>query len=196
MKNFRLTTFLTSNVTGIDNESLNLLFDKCSLKKYKGGEYLIQPDENCQHSFFVEKGLLRQYAIDKKGKEHTIQFAPEGWLMTDRESVFFSEPSKYYIQAIEDSTVLMIEPKVFEALAKENKSFQRFNNRLLQNHIRQLQYRINLLLSATAEERYLDFIKTYPDILLRVPQTMVATYLGIAPESLSRVRKNLANKSS
>ena len=77
-------------------------------------------------------------------------------------------------------------------LAEQNKSFLKFNNKLLHNHIRHLQKRITQLLSATAEERYLDFIKIYPDILLRVPQSMVASYLGITPESLSRVRKDLA----
>ena len=88
----------------------------------------------------------------------------------------------------------MLEEELLVRLSQEDQAFNEFNNKLLHNHIRQLQKRINLLLSATAEERYLDFIEIYPDLLLRVPQTMVASYLGITPESLSRVRRVLATK--
>lgn len=88
----------------------------------------------------------------------------------------------------------MIDENFIQMLSKKISSFSGFNNKLLHNHIRHLQKRINLLLSASAEDRYLQFIATYPDILLRVPQTMVASYLGITPESLSRVRKELARK--
>jgi len=88
----------------------------------------------------------------------------------------------------------LIESGFFEKLSEISMSFQRFNMLALNNHIRHLHKRINLLISATAEIRYLEFIKLYPDILLRVPQLMVASYLGITPESLSRVRKELAKK--
>src|SRR5690606_22679558 len=100
--------------------------------------------------------------------------------------------SAYYIQALEDSSVVMLNEDFIHLLSERFPTFIGFNNRLLHNHIRHLQNRINLLLSAAAEDRYLQFIKMYPDILLRVPQTMVASYLGITPESLSRVRRELA----
>ncbi|MCB0687946.1 MAG: Crp/Fnr family transcriptional regulator, partial [Saprospiraceae bacterium] len=140
------------------------------------------------------KGLLRQFAIDEKGKEHIIQFAPENWFVSDRDSVYFKEPSQYFIQTLENSSIVLIDDNFLNNLSQKVPAFVDFNTRLLHNHIRHLQNRINLLLSASAESRYLDFIKIYPDILLRVPQTMVAAYLGITPESLSRVRKNLAQK--
>ena len=162
-----------------------------SLKK---GEQLLKQGDICQHTFFLEKGLLRYFSIDKKGKENVLQFAPENWFITDRESVYFNQPSKYYIDALEDSEVLVLEKNFVEKISEQNNSFAEFNNKLLHNHIRSLQKRIELLLSATAEERYLDFIKVYPNLLLRVPQTLIASYLGITPESLSRVRKELATK--
>jgi CRP-like cAMP-binding protein len=103
-------------------------------------------------------------------------------------------PSAYYIQALEDSQVVFLDESFIQMLSNKVPNFTDFNNRLLHNHIRHLQNRINLLLSTNAEDRYLQFVKMYPDILLRVPQTMVASYLGITPESLSRVRKELAKK--
>jgi CRP-like cAMP-binding protein len=89
---------------------------------------------------------------------------------------------------------VLIDENFVQLLSKKIPNFTDFNNKLLYNHIRHLQNRINLLLSTVAVDRYLKFIKMYPDILLRVPQTMVASYLGITPESLSRVRKDLAHK--
>lgn len=193
MDKTNLKTFLTSNLD-IDDKEILALLENCETKKVKKDEFLLLANEHCKHTFFVEKGLLRQYSIDKKGKEHILSFAPENWFVTDRESAYFNLPSAYFIQALEDSQVVLIDERFLQLLSEKIKSFTDFNNRLLHNHIRQLQNRVNLLLSSAAEDRYLQFIKMYPDILLRVPQTMVASYLGITPESLSRVRKALARK--
>ncbi len=160
----------------------------------KKGELLLKNGDICKYSFFVEKGLLRSYTIDQNGKEHIIQFAPEGWIVTDRSSSFFNESSELYIDAIEDSEVFFLDKTLFENISKVSTDFTKNNTQALHNHIRNLQNRINMLLGATAEERYLQFIKMYPDILLRVPQWMIASYLGITPESLSRVRKELTKK--
>lgn len=185
--------FLSSNFE-IDDNEISSMMDKCSVKTVKKEELILRKDENCKHSFFVEKGLLRQYSIDDKGKEHILSFAPEGWIVTDRESVYFNQPSAYFIQALENSQVVLLDEGFFNSLSKKFPKFNDFNNRLLHNHIRHLKKRIQLLLSAVAEDRYLDFLKMYPDIVNRVPQTMIASYLGITPESLSRVRKELARK--
>lgn len=193
MYNIKLTTYLTSNV-GIKEDVISQLAPFCKTKKVKKGTYLLRQGEFCNQSFFVESGLLRLFSIDEKGKEHILQFAPESWFITERESVFFNQPSNYFIQALEDSELLLIDEKLILDLSIAAPSFIAFNNKLLHNHIRHLQKRIQQLLSASAEERYLDFIKMYPDILLRVPQIMVASYLGITAESLSRIRKELAQK--
>lgn len=193
MEKLNLINFLSKNLD-FNEDKISLLLEDCQVKNLKKHEFLLQESEFCQFTFFVEKGLLRQYSIDEKGKEHTILFAPENWFVSDRESVYFNQPSSYFIQAQEESDVVMIDNNFFEMLSEKIPEFTSFNNKLLHNHIRHLQNRINMLLSATAEDRYLQFIEMYPDILLRVPQIMVASYLGITPESLSRVRKELAKK--
>jgi len=193
MTSTNLKTFLTSNLD-IDENDISEIVKNCTVKTIKKETFLLRHGEYCKHTFFVEKGLLRQFSIDEKGKEHILSFAPENWLVTDRESTYFNQPSAYFIQALEASQVVLIDEAFIERLSKMIPNFTLFNNKLLHNHIRHLQNRINLLLSADAEHRYLEFIKMYPNILSRVPQTMVASYLGITPESLSRVRKSLAHK--
>lgn len=193
MNGLNFTGFLTSNLNVNEEEILSIV-KNCRLKEVKRGEFLLRENEYCRHAFFVEKGLLRQYSIDSKGKEHILSFAPQNWFVTDRASSYFNQPSNYYIQALEDSRVVLIDEDFIRLLSEKIPTFVDFNNRLLHNHIRHLQKRIDFLLSATAEERYLQFIEMYPDILLRVPQTMVASYLGITPESLSRIRKEMAQK--
>lgn len=191
MKTFRFTTLLTSNLD-IDSHAIEQMASRCQIRQFKRGEYLLRMGAKCGHSFFIEKGLLRQFTVDDKGKEHIIQFAPENWFIADYESVHFAEPSSYFIEALEDTTVLLLDEAFILELAKTNPTFVGFNNKLLYNYIRTLQKRVTQLQSASAEERYLDFIEICPDIILRVPQAMIASYLGITPESLSRIRKNLA----
>lgn len=191
MKTTGLKTYLTSNLA-IDEGEIEIMVEECQLKHVAKDCFLLRENEYSSYTFFVEKGLLRQYSVDNKGKEHILLFAPENWFVTDRESSYFNQPSAYTIQALEDSQVVLIDESFIQMLADKIPNFTDFNNRLLHNHIRHLQKRINLLLSADAKDRYLQFIKMYPDILLRVPQTMVASYLGITAESLSRVRRELA----
>lgn len=131
------------------------------------------------------------YSISQNGKEHIIQFAPKNWIISDRSSTYFNEPSDYYIDAIEDSEVSIFTENFLENLQQNHSDTWGNHTRLIHRHTRNLQKRINMLLGATAKERYLDFIKTYPNLFQRVPQWMVASYLGITLESLSRVRKEI-----
>ncbi len=197
IKDLTLKAFLLKNST-MDEATIDrqLAIQDGKLKRVqvKKGEFLLKAGDICRHSFFVESGLLRYYSIDDKGKEHILHFSPEGWFLSDRESLYFNNPSDYFTEALEDSTIVFFEKDFFTSFSEDIHAVAILNERLLQNHIRHLQKRITQLLSATAEERYLDFVTIYPDIMLRVPQWMVASYLGIAPESLSRVRKDLANK--
>ncbi|MFL9832791.1 Crp/Fnr family transcriptional regulator [Chryseobacterium terrae] len=183
-----------AKVFEVPAEKVNLCSIQYELKKVGKHEMLLQEGEVCRNTFFVEKGLLRMYSIDKNGKEHVIQFAPENWLIGDRSSLYFNEKSRYYIEAVEDSEVLFLQPDFFSKLLEEFPNTIEKNDLIIQKHVKSLQDRINSLLGETAEERYLKFIKMYPDLLLRVPQWMIASYLGITPESLSRVRKELAKK--
>lgn len=193
MNRFSLKSFLTTNLDVSEIELSSILANR-KTKKVRKDQFLLRENEISRNTFFVEKGLLRQFSIDKKGKEHTLHFAPENWFVAERESAYCHQPSVYSIQALEDSELVLIDEPFIQELSHKIPGFSEFNNRLLHNHIRHLEHRINLLLSASAEERYLKFIEMYPDILLRVPQIMVSSYLGITPESLSRVRKELAQK--
>lgn len=175
-------------------EHLSQLTDLVSVKEFKKDELLLSRGQICERAFFVEKGLIRFYSIDEDGKEHIVQFAPENWFISDRESIYFKRPSEYFMDTIEDTTVVLIDQHFIETASEISPEFRNYNEYLLQNHIRHLQNRINLLIGASAEKRYLDFIWLYPDLTLRVPQWMIASYLGITPESLSRVRKELAKR--
>ena len=188
-----ITTYL-AEILEIPVEAVSACSTFYHHKKVGKNEFLLEEGGICRDTFFVEKGLLRMYSIDKNGKEHIIQFAPEKWMISDRSSVYFNEKSKYYIEAVEDSEVYLLNDDFFTKLGDVYPHAAENNEILLQKHIRILQNRVNALLADTAEERYMSFITMYPDILLRAPQWMVASYLGITPESLSRVRKELARK--
>lgn len=183
-----------AQILEIPEDRLQTCSKKYISKKVQKGAFLLRADEVCRFTFYVEKGLLRMFSVDKNGKEHIIQFAPENWLISDRSSLHFSEKSTYYIEAIEESEVLFLPEDFFLNLLSEFPNSVEKNNLLLQKHVKSLQDRINSLLGETAEERYLKFIKMYPDLMQRVPQWMIASYLGITPESLSRVKNALAKK--
>lgn len=179
---------------GISSEDSEDLYESLEKRNFGKGDYLLKKGALCGHSFFVEQGLLRSYTLGEDGKEHIIQFAPENWFIVDRSSVYFNNPSEIYIDAVEDSRVVLIDSDFMERASKMNENFRKFNDKLLHNHIFHIQKRLNLLLGASAEVRYLNFIELYPDLLFRVPLWMIASYLGITPESLSRVRKELAHR--
>lgn len=189
-----IKNYFVNHGVNVNSDLEQMIEENLQRKSFSRNEIILRPGEFCNYTFFVGKGLLRSFTIDANGKEHILQFAPENWFVSDRSTVLFNDLSEQYIEAVEDSEVILIPVGIFEKLSELSVDFQKFNLFILHNHIRHLQKRINLLLSASAEVRYMDFIKMYPDILFRVPQWMVASYLGITPESLSRVRKELARK--
>lgn len=178
----------------ITDEQFDLISAGLVSKKIKKDMLLLREGDVCSQVFFVSKGLLRAYTIDSFGKEHIIQFGPEDSWVSDRNSFYFNLPAMFYVDAIEDCEVVYINKEFYEKAEKIIPGFNSFTVMILHNSIRFMQRRISLLLGATAEQRYLDFIELYPNLTLRVPQWMIASYLGITPESLSRVRKELATK--
>ena len=183
-----------SKILGVPIDSLEFCSSFYEVKQAKKNEIILREGEISDCTFFVEKGLLRMYSIDKVGKEHVIQFAPENWIISETTSQLLNEKSRFYIEAIEESTIIVTREGFFEDLSKIYPDVAEKNQRLMFNHIKNLQNRVNALISTTAEERYLEFLKKYPNLMLRAPQWMVASYLGITPESSSRVRKELAKK--
>ena len=184
--------YLRKRIT-ITDDQFDLISSEIKVITFEKNKVIVAPGDISKKTYFVTSGLLRCYSIDSKAKENIIQFAPELWWLSERNS-FFNEPSDFYIDAIERTTALILPRNYFNDAAVHVQCLHDLNNTMLNNSIRFMQKRINMLLSATAEERYLDFIKLYPNLTLRVPQWMIASYLGITPESLSRVRKDLAHK--
>ncbi len=180
--------------SGLTDSELEQLQNCVPEKSVRKGEFLLRSGEVCRHTYFVEEGLLRFYSIDESGKDHIVQFAPENNFISDRGSLYFGAVSDYFIDAIEDARVVLIDDAFVQKITDISPGFRMYNQRLMHNHVRHLQNRINMLLGASAEARYMEFIKQYPDLTFRVPQWMIASYLGITPESLSRVRKELARR--
>lgn len=146
----------------------------------KKGEILPRCGEPYSRGYIVKSGLLRSYSIDNKGKEHIYMFAPEDWTIGD--SHFPNKPTELFIDALEDSEVLVF-GKDYKFDIDTDITFQKLLRRMAV-----LQKRIIMLMSATAIERYEHFEETYPQIVQRVPQKMIASYLGITPEALSKVK--------
>lgn len=169
------------------NDLKDLINKGITLKKVKKGETLQLKGDRVINDYYVRKGLLRSYTIDEKGKEHIFMFASEDWLMSDIESQVFNKTAELYIDALEDSEVEMIDRKSFRDVDTTQYFDGNELNKLLKR-VAVLQRRVLLLMSATAMERYEHFLETYPDIVQRVPQKMIASYLGITPEGLSKIR--------
>ncbi|WP_138431127.1 Crp/Fnr family transcriptional regulator [Fodinibius saliphilus] len=190
---YEFTRYLKESA-GITEKQLEQLQQRINTKFVEENEILLQKGQVCKQFFYVEKGLLRFYSVDRKGKENILEFAPEKWLVVDRASFYFDEPSEFYIDAIEPTKVAVLDEEFINIASEISPQFRKHNERILQNHIRHLQNRIDRLIGKNAKDRYLNFLNKYSDLTLRVPQWMIASFLGITPESLSRVRKELSNK--
>ena len=163
-------------------------------KKVRKRQFILQEGDVCKYSAFVEKGALRSYTIDEKGHEHIVQFAIEGWWISDMYSFITGEPSVYNIEVLEDSELLLLNNTSQEELSLKVPKFEHYQRLLVQGAYIALQRRLVLSLSQPAEEKYTRLINTYPDIVQRVPQHMIASYLGITPETLSRIRKQISGR--
>ena len=157
-------------------------------------EFLQRAGQAATHAAFVTSGCLRTYVIDDKGKEHIVMFAPANWWYADVDSLGSGAPSKYFVDAIEESDVLLIDPASHQRIVNSIPAVGALQRAGVQRHAAAKDRRIVSALSTSAEERYLEFMSTYASIAQRVPQWMIASYLGLTPETLSRIRKNLSRK--
>lgn len=155
-------------------------------------DFLLQQGEVCKNEHFIIKGCLRTYTIDDNGTEHILMFGVEDWWVGDLYSFLTQTPSGYFIDALEDAEVLQISKANLDKLYEQVPKFERFFRLIIQNAFIAQQKRINQNLSFSAEQRYLDFIKTYPNLEQRIPQKQIAAYLGITPVFLSILRRKLA----
>jgi CRP-like cAMP-binding protein len=173
-------------------------FDLCARffvhKKIRKRQFVLQEGEVCKHLAFVNDGCLREYTVDHKGEEHILQFAIRDWWISDLTSFLSGAKSTHTIDALQDSEVLLLEKEARDAMLDAVPAMERYFRLLLETNYIATHRRINQSLSASAEERYLAFIKTYPRLVEQVPQNQIASYLGITPQSLSRIRKELSRK--
>ena len=183
-----------NNRVPLTDEEFNICIKFFNSKKLKKHQFLLNEGEICRYIGFVNSGCLRQYSIDNQGAEHIIQFAIEDWWVSDLHSFLSGLPATYNIDALQDTEVLLLDKSARDELLNACPKMERFFRLLIEsNHVATNQ-RISDSLSASAEERYLKFIKTYPQLFEQVSQNQIASYLGITPQSLSRIRKELTQK--
>lgn len=163
-------------------------------KSVKRKQLLLRQGEICDFEAYIVKGCIRNYYIDESGSEVILQFAVEDWWVSDIGSFHEQKPSQLYIEAMEDSELLTLNPARKEELLARVPQFERVFRLMVQRHLSALEHRLIHTIAQTAEERYLEFIRQYPKIALRVPQHYIASYLGMTPEFLSKVRKRLATR--
>lgn len=161
-------------------------------KKLRKRQYLLQEGDICHYNCFVVKGCLRNYRVSEDGNEHILRFAVENWWVSDPESYNNSTPSKNNIDALENSEMILIKKHDFTNLLSNIPRFKDFIYNLKARSFDASQNRIMSNISDTAEEKYSNFIKLYPHIFNRVPLHMIASYLGLSRETLSRIRHQYA----
>lgn len=180
----------TINISDEEFEYAKTLFIPKKLRKKR---FLLEDGDPCLYTTFVEKGLLRSFTIDEKGNEHILQFGLEGWWVADLYSFLTGEASEYNIEALEESELLLITKSSWDLLLDEVPAFERYFRILIQNNLIATQKRLMGTISTTAEERYHQLLQDFPNISQRVPQHMIASYIGVTRETLSRLRSQITS---
>lgn len=186
----KLIEHLRQTIT-LTNEEAVIVCNSFKERHLEKKEVLLFAGEISSHMQFIAKGCLRAYYMDEEAKEHIVQFGIEGWWVNDLYSYLTQTPAKQFVQALEKSTVQQIHRDTLNILYNKVPAIERFFRLKFEKAYVAFQERTIDALAKTAEERYLEFRTKYRDIEQRVPQYMVASYLGITPEFLSALRKNL-----
>lgn len=160
-------------------------------KKLRKRQYLLQEGDMCKYISFVAQGLMKSYTVDEKGNEHINLFAWEGWWISDFASFIFGNEAKLNIDTIEDTTLLLLSGENYEKMLKDVPAMDRYFRILYQNSLATKDNRLISANTHTAEEKYAMFLDTYPSISQRLPQNLIASYLGLSPETISRIKRRL-----
>lgn len=164
-----------------------------TFKKIRKKQFILEEGDICMHLFFVNKGLIKSYRLDEKGNEHISLFGWEGWWISDFNSYINQQPATLYIDAVEDTELFLLSRAAYEQLTLDVPIMDRYFRLLYQNSLVTKDERLISSNSYSAEEKFQRLIQSNPEIMQRVPQHLVASYLGLAPETLSRIRKKLAS---
>ena len=175
----------------INSQELDVFHSRLKSKTYKKKTLLLRQGEVCKFEAYIVKGCVKKYYIDQCGNEVILQFAVEDWWISDIGSFSEQKPSNLFIETLEDTELLVIDYESKELLFQEIPNLERVFRIMLQRAYSVLESRFYATVSHSAETRYLEFLKKYPSIPQRVPQQQIASYLGITPESLSRIKANL-----
>ena len=183
--------YSSSLVSENDYECIKSYF---SFKKLRKKQYMLQEGEVCKYFAFILKGAMRQYYVDEKGAEHFVQLGIENWWMGDRESWAMLTPSRYNIDAWEDAELLLITYADVMKVSQQFPALMEMMRKMDEKNTIATQKRITSTISHTSERRYADFVQEYPDLVLRFPQHVIASYIGVTKDTLSRVRKQATLK--
>lgn len=178
----------THSQTQLTKSEMEVIKNAFVLKKLRKRQYLLQEGEICKYFSFIVKGAMRQYSVDEKGVEHIVQLSIENWWVGDRESFIMLTPSTYNVDAWEDTELLVTTRAEQLDLLEKIPSISSMILKMDERHFIASQYRLNSVISQTADKRYEDFASRYPELLQRFPQHLIASYLGITKSSLSRIR--------
>jgi len=178
----------------LDAEEISAVRAVSIEKKVRKRQYLLQEGDVCHYECFIVRGCLRTYKVDNNGVDHILRFAVENWWISDRESYNNGSPSKCNIDALENCEVILIDKPDFILLLNTIPKFKIFIDILLARSYDAIQDRVMGAISYSTEEKYQNFITRFPDIFYRVPLHMIASYLGVSRETLSRVRNQFSKK--
>jgi len=178
----------------ISNIEFEAIYHAMKREMFKKRETIVRSGEPCEHFYFVLSGSLRTFTTDDRGHEHIFHLAFEDWWASDLFSFITGDPSFFSMEALEDTEVLAIHRDDYEVLLSGYPKFERFFRLLMQNAYVASQKRTMDIMSLSAEKRYLELVKRYPQMELRVAQHHVASFLGITPEALSRIKRGLIEK--
>jgi CRP-like cAMP-binding protein len=175
--------------TPLSDDQFGRIISTMRPKTFRKKQYFLQEGEICRYFGFIVKGAMRQYSVDDKGVEHIVRLSLENWWVGDRESWVMLQPSIYNIDAWEDSEILLITREDTLKLVHELPAFEEMVRGMDERHSIAAQKRVNAAISLPADKRYADFANNYPEFLQRFPLHIIASYLGITKETLSRIRK-------
>jgi CRP/FNR family transcriptional regulator, anaerobic regulatory protein len=182
-----------SQLVLLDKSEQDYFVNKLQVKQYKKKELVLQEGQVCNYTYFINKGCFRYYYL-VDGKENTAQFFFENGWYTDFESFLSGKPTKQNIETLENTELLLLSSKDLHELYNEIPKFERLGRQMAENAFLGVRHRNEMLENHSAEERYLKLMKERPKVFERVPQHYIASYLGIQPESLSRIRKKITTK--